>query len=168
MRFFLGGASGGIFGRPGSWCHISLRYSIHEGLAGTATDVRHFTPLPPHLEYYDSTTPTWAKWSKNFERSIGTKPALENSDGPTKQHPAEKGRLKMKPEVTQANCLDMQVCVPGDWTDDQAVEFANRENECGTQHGWAIRKEGDRLLSGAPERVPCAERDGFVHIMLDA
>lgn len=74
----------------------------------------------------------------------------------------------MEPQVSQRGILDMQVCVPADWNDAQVLMFAERENHCGTSGGWFIRKQGDRLLSGADERVKCAERDGCVHIMLDA
>jgi hypothetical protein len=73
-----------------------------------------------------------------------------------------------KPMVIKHKALDIQICVPADWTDEQAEEFANREVECGTQHGWQIRHTGDTWLQGDPERVPCAERTGYVHIMLDA
>ena len=72
------------------------------------------------------------------------------------------------PEVTRVGILDMQVCVPKDWTDEQVKEFADRENLCGTTHGWGIRKQGDRALAGADERVICSKRKNFVHIMLDA
>lgn len=71
-------------------------------------------------------------------------------------------------EITMRGALSMQVCVPADWTDDQVKEFADRENLCGTEHGWFIRKEGDKGLAGDHERVACASRDGCVHIMLDA
>ena len=64
--------------------------------------------------------------------------------------------------------LDMQVCVPEDWTDEQALDFVEKEWPCGTINGWQLRKNGHKLLSGSPERQPCAERDGFVHIMFDA
>lgn len=74
----------------------------------------------------------------------------------------------MEPEITRTGALDMQVCVPSDWTDDRVLRFAELENPCGTQHGWQIRREGSPLLNGAKERVPCASREGFVHIMLDA
>jgi hypothetical protein len=73
-----------------------------------------------------------------------------------------------KPEVTREGLLDMQVCVPEDWIDSQVEEFANKENCCGTMSGWRIRKEGSELLDGSPERNPCAERKGCVHITLDA
>ena len=74
----------------------------------------------------------------------------------------------MEPEVTKQGILDMQVCVPKEWDDKQVTAFANSASCCGTEHGWGIRKEGDRFLAGRPERVPCADRKGFVHIMLDA
>lgn len=74
----------------------------------------------------------------------------------------------MTAEITRRGALDMQVCVPEDWSDDSVVWLANRENPCGTQHGWHIRREGDEALAGAPERQPCAARPNHVHIMLDA
>jgi hypothetical protein len=72
------------------------------------------------------------------------------------------------PEVTKRAALGMQVCVPSEWTDEQVKAFADRENECGTQNGWVIRRQGDPALLGAPERINCSGRTGFVHIMLDA
>ena len=74
----------------------------------------------------------------------------------------------MEAEVTQTGALDMQVCVSKDWSDDKVKSFAERSNPCGTQNGWSIRREGDKALQGAPERVPCASRQNFVRIMLDA
>ena len=70
--------------------------------------------------------------------------------------------------VTQRGLLDMQVCVPNDWSDKQAIAFAEEQFPCGTMNGWFIRRQGDKLLAGADERVPCKQRPGFVHIMLDA
>lgn len=72
------------------------------------------------------------------------------------------------PEVTKYGMLDMQVCVPATWSDDDVKAFSDQANECGTSLGWQIRREGSPLLSGAAERVPCLRRNGFVHIMLDA
>lgn len=73
-------------------------------------------------------------------------------------------------QVTRAGALDMQVCVPADWTDEQIKQFADAENECGTQNGWQIRRQGDKALAGANERVNCKGlgRERFVHLMLDA
>ena len=72
----------------------------------------------------------------------------------------------MSAEVTRRASLDMQVCVPTDWTDQQVIDFAERENPCGTEGGWSIRRAGDKSLAGDPERQPCRSRDGHVHIML--
>lgn len=74
----------------------------------------------------------------------------------------------MTAEITRRGAFDCQVCVPHDWTDEQVKDFANRENLCGTEHGWHIRREGDKALAGDPERVKCEGRPGHVHIMLDA
>lgn len=73
-----------------------------------------------------------------------------------------------KPEVTRAGLLDMQVCVPTAWDDAAVKAFADRKNPAGTENGWQIRRAGDAALGGDPERRPCAERAGFVHIVLDA
>ena len=74
----------------------------------------------------------------------------------------------IKPEIIRSGMLDMQVCVPSEWTDKQVIEFAGRMNFCGTINRWQIRKKGDKLLGGDNERVKCEEKDGYVHIMLDA
>ena len=76
--------------------------------------------------------------------------------------------VKIKPEVTRRGMIDMQVCVPENWADEQVKEFADKENPCGTDKGWDIRREGDKALAGDPERRPCKGRKGFVHITLDA
>ena len=77
--------------------------------------------------------------------------------------------MKTQPaEVTRRGMLDMQVCVPEDWTDEQVVSFANGQNPPGTLEGWGIRREGDKYLNGDSERNSCSDRAGFVHIMLDA
>ena len=75
-----------------------------------------------------------------------------------------------QPQVLRSGVLDIQVCVPADWTDQQVETYANLQILCGTSGGWKIRREGDELLAGCPERVPCSqpEREGFVHIVLDA
>jgi hypothetical protein len=72
------------------------------------------------------------------------------------------------PEVTRLGVLDLQVCVPHTWDDDKIIGFAEREYPCGTSCGWFIRKEGNKRLDGHPERVECASRDGYVHVMLEA
>lgn len=76
--------------------------------------------------------------------------------------------LTAEPLITRRGALDMQVCVPACWTDEQVREFANREVMCGTTNGWQIQKEGNPRLNGFAERVPCARRGHFVHLMLEA
>lgn len=70
-------------------------------------------------------------------------------------------------EVTKLNVFSMQVCVPAFWLDEDVLNFAERENPCGVTGGWQIRRKGDEALKGHPERNPCGEREGYVHIMLD-
>lgn len=74
----------------------------------------------------------------------------------------------MKAQVIRGGPLDRQVCVPAEWSDERVERFTNKTSMCGTDGGWKIRKTGSELLKGDPERVPCSDRPGFVHIMLDA
>lgn len=74
----------------------------------------------------------------------------------------------MEAEITRVGVLDIQVCVPSEWTDEQVKEYVNNKYLCGTTNGWQIRKQGHKLLAGADERVKCSAKEGFVHIMLDA
>ena len=73
----------------------------------------------------------------------------------------------MTAEVTKVGVLDMQVCVPKEWTDEQVLEFAETKNPSGT-NGWFVRREGDKALNGDPERNQCNKHKDNVHIMLDA
>ena len=66
-----------------------------------------------------------------------------------------------QPQVVRINILAMQVCVPKSFTDAQVKEFAERENPCGTTHGWQVRHD-------EPARVQCTERAECVHIVLEA
>lgn len=74
----------------------------------------------------------------------------------------------MSATITKRGFLDMRVCVPQDWTDEQAIEFAEKEYPCGTTAGWSIRKQGDKSLCGCDERVQCEDDENNCHIMLDA
>lgn len=79
------------------------------------------------------------------------------------------GKMKeIKAEVTRVTIFSAQVCVPKTWTDEQALEFLEREAPCGTTRGWNMRKQGHRLLSGCDERVDCSETEEKCHIMFDA
>ena len=72
-----------------------------------------------------------------------------------------------KGEVARYGVFDMTVCVPKNWTDEQVEAFANSENPSGTSAGWSIRKQGDKFLAGADERVTCSENPDKTHITLD-
>jgi hypothetical protein len=71
-----------------------------------------------------------------------------------------------QPEVIKLRALAMQVCVPASYSDERVQEFANEQVLCGTTNGWKIAKEGNEMLDGCSERVPCETRKGFVHIVL--
>ncbi len=72
----------------------------------------------------------------------------------------------MDPIIVRAGLLTIQCCVPKEYTDQQIIEFAERHNPCGTQHGWSVRKEGNCFNS--PERVECTKHKENVHVLLDA
>jgi hypothetical protein len=74
----------------------------------------------------------------------------------------------MSAEVIRHGALDMQVCVPADWTDEMVRAFAEGQYPCGTTNGRQIRREGDEMLRGASERGACASIAGHVHVVLDA
>lgn len=70
----------------------------------------------------------------------------------------------LEAEVTRRGLLDVQVCVPKDWTDEQVLEFVKQQMG---NTMWSIRKEGSKRLGGDPERNPCDDRPDFVHIVAD-
>ena len=75
--------------------------------------------------------------------------------------------MNHKPEVTQRSLLSMQVCVPEAYSDEEVEAYANEANPAGTTHGWSIRRAGSPNFEGYRERVPCDEREGCVHLVLD-
>lgn len=70
-------------------------------------------------------------------------------------------------QVLRRGALDMQVCVPRDWTDEQVKDYADTAIMPGTTNGWTIRRTGDEALDGDPERAPCDLHTYKVHITLD-
>lgn len=56
--------------------------------------------------------------------------------------------------------LHLQLCVPGEWTDEQVVDFAEQEQPCGSSGGWSVNL-------GA-KRVPCADGGGMIHVIVSA
>ena len=78
-------------------------------------------------------------------------------------------KMKKGAEVVHRGLLNMQVCVPETWTDEQVVEFAEEHSPCGIDLGWRIRRQKDYPLYGyTSEREPCASDNRKVHIILDA
>lgn len=73
----------------------------------------------------------------------------------------------MTSQVTRRGFLDMQVCVPKSFSDDEVTAFANAENPTGIDSKWAIRRKSDPALSGCAERVQCESLADHCHIMLD-
>lgn len=73
----------------------------------------------------------------------------------------------MTAEIIKAGVFSLQVCVPEDWTDEQVIALGEEGQPCGTECGWTVRKEDDQV-KGYRERVPCDEREGHVHLVLDA
>jgi hypothetical protein len=72
----------------------------------------------------------------------------------------------MSAQVVRTGLMDMQVCVPKDWSDEQAEQFANGSRPTGLDHGWKLREAADRAQNGAPIRVQCEQDAANVHIML--
>lgn len=63
-------------------------------------------------------------------------------------------------EVIQHGFIELRVCVPEDWTDNDITAYAEETNPCGTETGWMIRTAADR--------IPCPDsKFGFVHVILD-
>ena len=71
------------------------------------------------------------------------------------------------PEVTRVGLCNIQVCVPKNYTDQQATDFANQSHPTGINSQWVIRKEGNPDLQDDPERQQCSKHSDFVHIMFD-
>jgi hypothetical protein len=58
------------------------------------------------------------------------------------------------------------VCVPAEWTREEALEFAG---DCGTTKGWTIHEatEEERAKGGLTA-APCSKWPENVHYLLDA
>lgn len=69
--------------------------------------------------------------------------------------------------VTRFSLVSLQVCVPTQASDPEVEAFANEAHPTGIESKWRIRRQGDPSLSGCDERVPCQQRGGCVHVMLD-
>lgn len=70
-------------------------------------------------------------------------------------------------EVVRFSLLSLQCCVPREWTDERAEQFANRAHPTGIESPWRMRHQGDEALAGCDERVQCTKHEHRVHIMFD-
>jgi len=69
------------------------------------------------------------------------------------------------PEIVRWSLLNLQVCVPEEYTDAEVIEFADHNHRTGLDHGWRIVR-ADEMTDGSPERNPCSQRKGCVHVLL--
>lgn len=69
--------------------------------------------------------------------------------------------VALEPEVARVSLLSMQVCIPKDYTDEQAEDFANQAHPTGIKSRWKILKDGPD-----PERVDCESRCGCCHVVM--
>ena len=76
------------------------------------------------------------------------------------------GNIKYNPEVMVKGILGMRLCVPDDWTDEQIIQFAEKENPAGTSNGWYIAEKGDTAFDGASARIKCEDRENYVHLVV--
>lgn len=60
------------------------------------------------------------------------------------------------PIVLEVSLGSLRLCVPGDWTDLQVLEFAEDEEPCGAKCGWKI----------CGERLACRDGDGMAHVIV--
>ena len=67
-----------------------------------------------------------------------------------------------EPQVLLRRGFCTQICVPRDWSDKQALEFAEQEYPCSHSQGWQIRE------SRGNNRSRCVNFDSHCHIVLDA
>jgi hypothetical protein len=71
-----------------------------------------------------------------------------------------------EPNVPRRGLLDLQVCVPVEYTDEQIEQFANAAEPTGIESSWHMRSADDPAQAGAPIRVPCTKHPENVHVML--
>lgn len=75
--------------------------------------------------------------------------------------------MEMLPMIIKNSIFTCQACVPEHWTDTQIVEFVENRQPSGTENGWMVLKDGDPRLQGDAGRGKCAERAGFIHVVLE-
>lgn len=59
--------------------------------------------------------------------------------------------------------IAMQVCASGDVSDEEILGTCNRENPCGTTHGWAaVIRDGEPKDGGPIQCLEYPERTHFI------
>lgn len=91
--------------------------------------------------------------------------------------------MSHQPEITRFGIFALQVCVPSDWKDEQIEAFTKEEHaralhsEMGDrempvlkkiieEQAYAVIHEGDPMLRGDPERVPCDDHPEMIHCLV--
>lgn len=69
--------------------------------------------------------------------------------------------------ITNQGIMDLQICVPKTFTDDEATAKANELAPTGIESRWTMKHNGHEDLRGCDERVQCSEFKSHVHIMLE-
>ena len=70
-------------------------------------------------------------------------------------------------QIINKYIFSTQVCAEESATDQEIEEYVNCVLPTGLDSKWVIRKQGDTVLEGDPERQPCEDKSGWVHVMLD-
>ena len=70
------------------------------------------------------------------------------------------------PNLVRMSLINLQVCVPKEFTDEQAEEAANQLHPTGISSKWTMREAEDPTQMGAPLRVQCQQHPENVHIMM--
>ncbi len=65
-----------------------------------------------------------------------------------------------EPSVLQAKLLGLQICVPKDYTDEQAVRVGESRWPCCTSTGWHVDERQGRVV--------CSKDADMVHVVLVA
>jgi len=109
-----------------------------------------------------------AGFSRYFTRLCSTRRSTGN--GRNDRRPSNttmKENGEREPEIVRASLIEMQVCVPKHWMENQVIEFAlSRNPKAQTKSGWRERRQGS-LLEGNGERKPCFDKHDYVHVFLE-
>jgi len=71
----------------------------------------------------------------------------------------------MNAQILRRGVFGISVCIPKDWTDQQVIDFVEADSPCGTADGW---QPSARTEENCNKRIPCEDREGYMHMVLDA